>query len=134
MPETNLQIQISLRFGGHLPQDLCLTDTQSKEGEPKFVFEFPMLWRGQREMSDTNSELDPISQVRTLRENQRFHLVAYPSICALHSGLETAASLAPPWHCNIFARVNTGKQPEMATNQNHKGPDASLTNLGFARS
>lgn len=93
-----------------------------------------MLWHGQREMSDTDSELDLISQIRTLRENQRFHSVAYPSICALHSGLETAASLALLWHCKIFARVNTGKQPEMATSQNHKGPAASLTNLGFAQS
>lgn len=60
-------------------------------------------------MPDSNSELDPLPQIRFLRENQRFSLVAYPSICTSHSGPETAASLAPPWHCKISATVNTGK-------------------------
>ena len=134
MPESNPQIQILPSFGGYLPQNLCLANTHSKEGKSKLVSEFSMLWGSQREMPDSNSELDALPQIRSLRENQRFSLVAYPSICTLHSGLETAASLGPPWHCKISARVNTGKQADMATNQNHKGPAASLTNLGFASS
>lgn len=134
MPESNPQIKTLTSCGGHLPQDLCLTNTHSKESESKLVSEFPMLWCGQREMPDSNPKLDPLPQIRSLRENRSFSLVAYPSICTLHSGLETTAGLAPPWHCKISPRVNTGKQPEMATNQNHKGPAASLTNLGFAPS
>lgn len=116
------------------PQNLCLTNTHSKDGEPKLKSDFPMQWGCHIEMPDSNSKLDPLSQIRSLRENQRFSFVAYPSICTLHRGLEITASLAPPWHCKISARANTGKHPEMATNQNHKGAAASLTNPGLALS
>lgn len=116
------------------PQNLCLANTHSEYGEPKLTSDFPMLWGGHTEMPDSNFKLDPLSQIRSLRENQRFSFVAYPSICTLHRGLEITASLAPPWHCKISARANAGKHPEMATNQNHKGAAASLKNLGFAPS
>lgn len=111
---------------------ICASQAPTLKTVNQNLSEFPMLWGGQREMPGSNSELDPLPQTRSLRENQRFSLVAYPSISTLHSGLETAASLAPPWHCKISARANTGKHPEMATNQNHNGPSARLTNLSFS--
>lgn len=127
-------IQILPSFEGHLSLDLCPTNTHSNEGELTHSSEFPMLRCGQRKMPDSSSVLDLLPQIISLRENQRFSLIGCLRICTLHSGLETTASLAPPWHCKISARVNTGKQPEMATNQNHKRPPASLTNLGFTPS
>lgn len=115
-------------FGRCLPKSVL-----GQDGEPKLTSDFPMLWGGHIEMPDSNSKLKPLSQIRSLRENQSFSFVAYPRICTLHRGLEITANLAPPWHCKISARANTGKHPEMATNQTTKAlPQVSHT-LGLHR-